>query len=96
MVLVYLDQLSLIKSVDIYMASLAFLELSTNVIVFNPFYQITDIGNKKGVISLVFTLPLLLYNIIYCNTRNCHLKGLAHAKIIKKSVILFRVLNRTI
>ena len=80
--LVYLDPFSVIKSVDIYMASLAFLELRTNVIVFNPFYQSTDIGKEKGVISLVFTLPLLLYNTIYCNTRNCHLNGHTGGKMM--------------
>ena len=34
--------------------------------------------------------------LAYQASLQIHLKGLAHAKIIKKSVILFRVLNMTI
>ena len=33
---------------------------------------------------------------VYLGSMKAELKGLAHAKIIKKSVILFRVLNMTI
>ena len=40
--------------------------------------------------------PKMQYLPTWKNKQILHLKGLAHAKIIRKSVILFRVLNMTI
>ena len=48
-------------------------------------HEIVHIAKKTSMLDVLF---YLLY-------RQC-LKGLAQAKIIKKSVILFRVLNMTI
>ena len=45
---------------------------------------------ENGVLFFYFTAPVTINGFIM------GLKGLAHAKIIKKSVILFRVLNMTI
>ena len=43
-------------------------------------------------------LPILIYNtnLVKQLGKRCNLKGLAQAKIIKKSAILFWVLNMTI
>ena len=43
-----------------------------------------------------FKLLVKLWIAVARHTFNLNLKGLAHAKIIKKSLILFRVLNMTI
>ena len=49
------------------------------------------------IIMKYVALILLNYEyIIYRSHSPRHLKGLAHAKIVKKSVILFGVLNMTI
>ena len=67
-----------------------------------------DLKNEKqAVIAVIFThlklcLAAATHNFkwvkivcLLCE-KDKHLKGLAQAKIIKKSVILFRVLNMTI
>ena len=54
--------------------------------------SIHDFHNYRGTGSTL--LPTL--GKFYTTVLNTRLKGLAQAKIIKKSVILFRVLNMTI
>ena len=44
----------------------------------------------------LFCTANIVENLFIVTNNNNILKGLAHAKIIKKSVILFRVLNMTI
>ena len=55
-----------------------------------------DIHSVPYITKIMLTGIAIRNTGYYDNINDCYLKGLAHAKIIKKSVILFRVLNMTI
>ena len=59
-------------------------------------YDYSELSFQQGIPFPCDVDPMLDNCVIYRCVWRRHLKGLAQAKIIKKSVILIRVLNMTI